>query len=238
MDVQYEKDKGRHPRDYVSWTGDFGGDIDAAIAHWDTYMKEEESTQGSQGSSGCWQHAEGPCAMLPPRQQQQQRQRARQHDDAARAAAAEARRHHKEQEERQRQAEEEAAREADTNDDTAAAWDHTKLKFPDVADEQSASRGIEQMDHIPWEHVLFNLFQTVEEIPWDLMDGQAHVVATVLGAVETVQQARDHTAEVCWLKFWRLFSQIMLRVPPHGAQPWHPAGALCCPHTGQLQAPC
>ena len=92
MDVQYEKDKARHPRDYVSWTGDFGGDIDAAIAHWDTYMKEEESTQGSQGSSGCWQHAGRPCAVPPPgQQQQQQRQRAHQHDNTARAAAAEAR---------------------------------------------------------------------------------------------------------------------------------------------------
>ena len=77
-------------------------------------------------------------------------------------------------------------READTADDTAAAQDCAKLKFLDVTDKWSASRGIEQMDHIPWEHVLFNLFQVVEEIPWDLMAGQAHAVATVLGVVKTV----------------------------------------------------
>ena len=46
--------------------------------------------------------------------------------------------------------------------------------------------------------------------PWDLMAGQARAVATVLGAVKTARQARDRTAEVRWLKFWRLFSQIML----------------------------
>ena len=138
-----EKDKARLPRDYVSWTGDFGGDIDAAITHWDAYVKEEESTQGGQGGSGHRQ-----CAA-PPLHQQQQRQRACQHDDTTRAAAAEARRHRKEQEERQQQAEEEAAREADAADDTAAARDCAKPKFPDVADERPASRGIEQMDHIP-----------------------------------------------------------------------------------------
>jgi hypothetical protein len=101
-------------------------------------------------------------------------------------------------------------READTANDAAAAQDCTKLKFLDVVDDSSALHGIEQMDHIPWERVLFNLFQTVKEIPWDLMAGQARVVATVLGAVKTVRQARDCTAEVRWLKFWRLFSQIML----------------------------
>ena len=77
------------------------------------------------------------------------------------------------------------------------------------------------MDHIPWERVLFNPFQTVEEIPWDLMAGQARAVATVLGAVKTARQARDRTAEVRWLKFWRLFGQIMLRVPPRGGRCGH-----------------
>ena len=172
--MRHEKDKARHPREYASWTGDFGGDIDATIAHWDAYVKEEESAQGGQGGSGRRQRAGGPRAAPPPgQQQQQQRQRARQHDDAARAAAAEARRRREEREEQQRQAEEEAARDADAADDAAAARDRAKPKFPDVADERSASRGIEQMDHIPWERVLFNPFQTVEEIPWDLMAGQA-----------------------------------------------------------------
>ena len=219
--MRHEKDKARHPREYASWTGDFGGDIDATIAHWDTYVKEEESAQGGQGGSGRRQRAGGPRAAPPPGQQQQQRQRARQHDDAARAAAAEARRRREEREEQQRQAEEEAARDADAADDAAAARDRAKPKFPDVADERSASRGIEQMDHIPWERVLFNPFQTVEEIPWDLMAGQARAVATVLGAVKTARQARDRTAEVRWLKFWRLFGQIMLRVPPRGGRRGH-----------------
>ena len=141
-----EKDKAQHLRDYVSLMGGFGGDIDAVIAHWDAYVKEEESAQGSQGCSGHWQHA-----VPPPCQQQQQRQRAHQHDNAAKAAAAEVRQHHKEQEEQQRQAEEEAAREADAADDAAAAWDCAKSKFLDVTDEQSAWCGIEQMDHIRWE---------------------------------------------------------------------------------------
>ena len=167
--MRNEKDKARHPRDYASWMGDVGSDIDAAIAHWDApwdaYVKEEESAQGGQGGSGRQQRAGGPRAAPSPRQQQQQRQRARQHDDAARAAAAEARRRRKEREEQQRQAEEEAAREADATDDAAAARDCVKPKFPDVADKRSASREIEQMDHIPWERVLFNPFQTDEEIP-------------------------------------------------------------------------
>ena len=47
------------------------------------------------------------------------------------------------------------------------------------------------------------------------------MVATVLGEVKTVQQACDRTMEVRWLKFWRLFSQIMLRVPPCGGRRGH-----------------
>ena len=96
--MHHEKDKARHLREYASWMGDFGGDIDAAITHWDAYVKEEESAQGGQGGSGCRQHAGRPHAAPDPRQQQQQRRRARQHDDTARAAAAEARRRREERE--------------------------------------------------------------------------------------------------------------------------------------------
>ena len=53
------------------------------------------------------------------------------------------------------------------------------------------------------------------------MAGQVHMVATVLGAVKTVQQACDCTTEVCWLKFWCLFGQIMLRVLPRGGRRGH-----------------
>ena len=53
------------------------------------------------------------------------------------------------------------------------------------------------------------------------MAGQACAVATVLGAVKPARQARDRTVEVRWLKFWRLFGQIMLRVPPHGGRRGH-----------------
>ena len=64
--MRNEKDKARHPRDYASWTADFGGDIDAAIAHWDAYVKEEESAQGGQGSSGRRQRAGRPRASCAP----------------------------------------------------------------------------------------------------------------------------------------------------------------------------
>ena len=64
--MRHEKDKARHPREYASWTGDIGGDIDAAIAHWDAYVKEEGSAQGGQGGSGRWQRAGRPRAPKIP----------------------------------------------------------------------------------------------------------------------------------------------------------------------------
>ena len=132
--------------------------------------------------------------------------------------------------------------------------------MPPVAPVRSASHGIEQMDHIRWEDVYHSPFTTVEDIPAELQVEFARATATVLNSAMTARRQGDEPNATRWLKCWRLFGQLMLRVPPRGgrrtenprfeltcellngefgrtAGSCDTTGALCCLRARRLQAP-
>ena len=93
--------------------------------------------------------------------------------------------------------------------------------MPPVAPVRSASHGIEQMDHIQWEDVYHSPFTTVEDIPAELQVEFARATATVLNSAMTARRQGDEPNATRWLKCWRLFGQLMLRVPPRGGRRGH-----------------
>ena len=77
------------------------------------------------------------------------------------------------------------------------------------------------MDHIPWDQVLFNPFTTVEDIPVELQVEVARATATVLSSAMAARRQGDEPNTARWLKFWRLFGQVMLRAPVRGGRRGH-----------------
>jgi hypothetical protein len=209
----------------------------AEIAEWEQYVADEHEAQAQQpGPSRSNWNGAGPSNGAasgdrnPPRHRsggdsedarrraeqeaEERAERQRQRREAARAAAEAAARRAQRRAEEQERARAAAADEANA----AAARDRANPGMPPVAPARALSNGIEQMDHIPWERTLFNPFGTPEELPIDLEVEFCRAARTVIRGFLDAQAAGDETTQVRWLKFWRLFGQIMLRNPPRGGR--------------------